>query len=64
MRAALSAFLRDQNGATAIEYALIGTLIAVAIAGSLTLVSDELGQIFGLGTGSPASIISEAAERL
>ena len=64
MRAALSAFLRNDDGATAIEYALIGMLVAVAIVSGLTLVSDSLENIFGLGTGSPASVINNAAESL
>ena len=40
-------FLKDEEGATAIEYGLIAGLIAVAIIGGLTLISPELQRIFG-----------------
>ena len=39
-------FLRDERGATAIEYALIATLICVAIAGALNLYADNMGNMF------------------
>lgn len=39
-------FLRDEEGATAIEYALIAGLISVAIALVLTPVGDKLVAIF------------------
>ena len=39
-------FLRDEHGATAIEYALIATLICVAIVGALTLYADSVGSMF------------------
>lgn len=32
----LRSFLKDESGATAIEYALIGSLISVAIIGGIT----------------------------
>ncbi|MDE2183924.1 MAG: Flp family type IVb pilin [Alphaproteobacteria bacterium] len=35
-------FLRDQSGATAIEYGLIAALIAVVIIGALTAVGTSL----------------------
>jgi len=39
-------FMRDESGATAIEYGLIAALIAVAIIGTVTLVGDELNTTF------------------
>ncbi len=36
----------ERRGATAIEYALIATLIAVIIVGALTLVGSEVGNNF------------------
>jgi pilus assembly protein Flp/PilA len=39
-------FLRDEEGATAIEYALIAGLIAVAIAVVLSPIGDKLVLIF------------------
>ncbi len=40
-------FLKDESGATAIEYGLIAALIAVAIIGTLGLMSDQLDATFG-----------------
>ena len=39
-------FLRDEEGVTAIEYALIAALIAVVIIGAVTLVGEEVSQTF------------------
>ncbi len=39
-------FLRDQNGATAIEYGLIAALIAVVIIGAVTTVGTNLNTTF------------------
>jgi pilus assembly protein Flp/PilA len=38
--------LRDETGATAIEYGLIAALIAVAIIGAATTVGTNLGTTF------------------
>jgi len=45
-RHAISAFVRSELGATAIEYALIATFICVAILGALTLFADNMGNMF------------------
>ena len=42
----LIAFLKDEDGVTAIEYGLIASLIAVAIIGAVTLVGDGLTNTF------------------
>ena len=47
-------FFHDEHGATAIEYALIASLIAMAIVGGVTAVGDTLkgafeGAAAGLG---------------
>ena len=39
-------FIRDESGATAIEYGLIAALLAVAIIGALGLLSEELEATF------------------
>jgi len=39
-------FLKDESGATAIEYGLIASLIAVAIVGVLTLLGPKLSGVF------------------
>ena len=46
MRKMLETFVRDQNGATAIEYGLIAALIAVAIIGGVTAVGTNLSTTF------------------
>ncbi len=40
------AFLRNEDGATAIEYGLIGALVSVVIIVALTQVSSEMGAMF------------------
>ena len=40
-------FLKDESGATAIEYGLIAALIAVAIVGALTTLGTGLTGLFG-----------------
>ena len=39
-------FIKDESGATAIEYGLIAGLIAVAIIGALTTLGTNLGSKF------------------
>lgn len=39
-------FMKDESGATAIEYGLIAALIAVGIIASATLLGDELAALF------------------
>lgn len=41
-----SKFLKDETGATAIEYALIATLIAVALIAGATALGNEIGDSF------------------
>lgn len=40
------ALLQSQNGATAIEYALIAGLVALAIIAGLTSIGGSLGTVF------------------
>jgi pilus assembly protein Flp/PilA len=53
MRKMLEAFVRDQNGATAVEYGLLAALIAVAIIGGVTAVGTNLSSTF---TGISATL--------
>lgn len=39
-------FLKDESGATAIEYGLIAALISVALIAGATTLGDSLGNIF------------------
>jgi pilus assembly protein Flp/PilA len=43
---ALNKFLKDENGATAIEYGLIAALIAVVIVGGVTAIGTNLSTMF------------------
>jgi pilus assembly protein Flp/PilA len=47
MRNAITKLLRDESGATAIEYGLIAALIAVVIIGAVTVVGTSLSSTFG-----------------
>lgn len=40
-------FLKDESGATAIEYGLIAALIAIVVIGGATLVGESLEKVFG-----------------
>lgn len=43
---ALFKFLKDEDGATAIEYGLIAALIALLIIGGVTLIGGSLSNVF------------------
>lgn len=43
----LRRFLQDESGATAIEYALIAALMAVAVISAFTLLGDDIETAFG-----------------
>jgi pilus assembly protein Flp/PilA len=43
----LHRFIKDETGATAIEYGLIASLIAVAIIGAVTTLGTKLTTTFG-----------------
>ena len=46
MKAAILNFLRDEEGASAIEYALIAGIIAVGILGTLKPVREAINTLF------------------
>lgn len=46
MIASFKKLIRNEDGATAIEYGLIAALIAVAIVGTLALIGPQLNQTF------------------
>ena len=48
----LRKFLRDEQGATAIEYGLIAALISIAAIGAMTNVGTALSSLFGYITTS------------
>jgi pilus assembly protein Flp/PilA len=45
-------FMKDESGATAIEYGLIAGLIAVVIIGALTTLGTKLGTKFNAVSGN------------
>ncbi|HWA91225.1 MAG TPA: Flp family type IVb pilin [Rhizomicrobium sp.] len=47
-----SRFVRDESGATAIEYGLIAALIAVVVIGAVTAVGTGLSGTFSSVSGS------------
>ncbi len=47
MLAKLMFFLKDDSGATAIEYGLIAALVSVAAIGALTAMGQSLSTMFG-----------------
>jgi pilus assembly protein Flp/PilA len=46
MFANLIGFIKDEDGATAIEYGLIAALVSVAAIGALTAMGDSLSTMF------------------
>lgn len=46
MKSLIARFLKDESGATAIEYGLIAALISVAVIGGATMVGDNLETTF------------------
>jgi pilus assembly protein Flp/PilA len=46
MKNLLKKFLKDEKGVTAIEYALIALLIALAVIVTVTLVGKQLNTVF------------------
>ena len=51
MRNAFIRFVKNHSGATAIEYALIASLIAVVIIGGVTAVGTSLSSTFNTVSG-------------
>lgn len=47
MKEQIVRFLKDEDGATAIEYGLIAGLIAIAIIAALTALGTDLSDLFG-----------------
>lgn len=53
---ALRAFVEDRSGVTAVEYALIAGMIALAIITAVTLVGSDLSNFFMKLDGNISSI--------
>jgi pilus assembly protein Flp/PilA len=55
MIAKMIAFVRDEDGATAIEYGLIAALVSVAAIGALTAMGNSLSTMFNTVSSSLSS---------
>lgn len=62
MKQRIASFIRDESGATAIEYGLIAGLISLVIIVSLGLVGDELSAAFTKISTSLSSAGTTTAE--
>lgn len=51
---ALNRFIKDESGATAIEYGLLAALISVIIIGGATLLGENLNALFEFLAGKVA----------
>jgi pilus assembly protein Flp/PilA len=51
MKGLFARFLKNESGATAIEYGLIAALISVAIIGAATTLGTKLGSTFAAVSG-------------
>ena len=60
----LRRFIADQSGATAIEYALLGTMIGVAVVASFTVFGEALGNMFGSGTGLASDVFALQIDKM
>jgi len=62
MKNLVSRFLKDESGATAIEYGLIAALIAVVIIAAVTTLGDNLSTTFENVAGELPDGSAPAAE--
>ncbi len=51
-------FLKDEDGATAIEYGLIAALVSVAAIGALTAMGDSLSTMFNTVSTALSTAVS------
>ncbi len=54
----LMLFLKDEDGATAIEYGLIAALVSVAAIGALTAMGDSLSTMFNMVSTALTTAVS------
>jgi pilus assembly protein Flp/PilA len=52
MKSAFTRFLKDESGATAIEYGLLAALISVVIIGAVTSIGTKLNAKFNIIAGN------------
>jgi pilus assembly protein Flp/PilA len=61
MRKTIRNLIRDESGATALEYGLIAALVSVAAIGALTTLGGSLKNIFGIVSTQLNSAASSAS---
>ncbi len=54
----LAQFVKDDDGATAIEYGLIAALVSVAAIGALTAMGQSLSTMFGMVSSALDTAVS------
>ncbi len=54
----ISRFMKDDSGATAIEYGLIAALVSVAAIGALTAMGNSLSTMFGTVSTALSTAVS------
>jgi len=57
----IKAFIRDERGATVIEYGLIAALISIALIASTAVFGDSLQALFNNGT---AEVLAQQAAKI
>lgn len=60
----LKRFVADQGGTTAIEYALLGTIIAVALVATFAVIGNDVANMFGGGDDGAVSALDNAVGKL
>ncbi|MEQ1900707.1 MAG: Flp family type IVb pilin [Devosia sp.] len=55
MTAAISSFLRDEDGATAIEYGILAAIMGIGLVFAFTAFGDSLISMFGVVSGKSTS---------
>ena len=59
-RKAMPGLLRDESGATAIEYGLIAAMIAIAVILAMTVAGNGLTNLFGSVEDRATTVFDEA----
>ncbi len=57
----ISSFVRDESGATAIEYGLIAALVSVAAIAALRGMGNSLSNLFGVVSGELTNAVNSAS---
>ena len=58
----IKSFLRDESGATAIEYGLIAALVSVAAIGALGAMGNSLADMFGFVSNELSDAVNQGQQ--